>query len=196
VAAGAFTRDGHRLVTVGPEDGLRIHDLESGEVGEMIPGTSASGLVTVDLSPDGRMLVTGGGDGTVRFWELDPRRLQAVALPRLTIVEGRESVVAVAFSEDREGGEGVPVVLVATADGVTRRWPVTREDRYRLARKIVGPGPAPSEIQGDGPEVTTSGQVFAALLRSPANEPAAGEPRSEAVEVASNGKKPAALERR
>jgi hypothetical protein len=90
-------------------------------------------------------------------------------------VEGRDPVVAVAFSPD--GRE----VLVTTEAGTTRRWPVLPRDRYLLAENLVGAGPVPAEIEkslGFG----SHGEVFAALLQGAGEAPA--EPQPDLVALA------------
>jgi WD40 repeat protein len=64
------------------------------------------------FSPDGKLLATAGGDGSVRMWDLATR--QAIGAPLPADYGG--DVTGVAFSPDGK--------LLATAggDGVVRLW--------------------------------------------------------------------------
>lgn len=159
LAARFFGED--RLITAGPTEPLRIHDLSSGRRGLVIETSRDLDIRALDVSPDGRRLVTGSYDALVRFWDLaagEGGEIGAVLNKALTLVEGRHPVVAVAFSPDGKD------VLVTTEAGTTRRWPVLPRDRFLLARDLVGGGALPAEMR-ESLELRTHGEVFAALLQ-------------------------------
>lgn len=187
VRAAAFTPDGEQLITAGPNEPIRVHDLASGDLGAKVENSDGLTIHTLGVSPDGRRLVTGGDDGVVRFWDLSvdggPVLEESLSLES---VEVEEAIVAVSFTP-QDGKE----VLVTTESGVTHRWPVRWVDRYRLARKLVGKGPAP-EVVRSALESATRSDVFAALAPD-ASEPA--PPESDALTRAAETGGPAAAGR-
>lgn len=96
----AFSRDGHRLATVGNDNTVRLWDVDTGQpvghpLGFPTPLTGhLGGLPSVALSPDGHSLATGGFDGMVRLWNADTG--QPIGQP----FANNYAVVGLAFSPD------------------------------------------------------------------------------------------------
>ena len=183
--ATAILGDG-RLATAGLEEPLRIHDLAPGRAAVEVEDSHELAIRALDASPDGRLLAAGGNDGVIRFWSLGPGPTDARLEESLTLVEGRDPVVGVAFSPDGRD------LLVTTEGGTTRRWPVLPRDRYLLAEDLVGAGTVPAEIEKPL-RIKSHGEVFARLLeradRPPEEPPAVAQVALAAADGAAGARR-------
>lgn len=118
VNALAFNNDGSRLATAGLDKTARVWDVaevlkrqrakEGNQTVTMGPRVIIEGfeqgVFSVALSPDGKRIVTGGQDGSVRLWDLPAFRAgaaQRIALDKSTKLSGHGiTVECVAFSRD------------------------------------------------------------------------------------------------
>jgi WD40 repeat protein len=101
------------------------------------PGIAALNVVvgrvyTVGFSPDGRILATGGADGTVRLWDMATQR--QIGSP---LTAGTGPVVSVAFSPDGR------ILATGGADGTVRLWDVVTH-RQIGSLLTAGTGPVVS----------------------------------------------------
>jgi WD40 repeat protein len=121
VAHVGFSADGKRAFTVsgwkdskgklapGEDDTIRVWEVSTGKQLKRIDGTSGP-FECGALSPDGRLLATGGFDAAVRLWDLESGR-------EVTAFRGhRSGVTSVAFLP---GGRRL---LSASRDGTVRIW--------------------------------------------------------------------------
>ncbi len=122
LAAEAVKGPGSALVPAA-EESLRLALATCG--GRGFSGTTIGGhwgaILAVNISPDGKILATGGNDGTVRLWNMDDPTRDPLVLPH----HGPVSVVA--FLKDGR------LISTGTA-GPTRLWNPKNEDRTQTPR--------------------------------------------------------------
>lgn len=112
--------DGKRLMVVGESVG-RLYDLENGGVLREF-GPASNGSIGLDVSPDGRLALTCGYDGTPRLWDINT----GAELRRFTSHRG--TVWSVRFSPDGKrvltsgGGTWVGGKPVKGDDFAIRVW--------------------------------------------------------------------------
>ena len=147
VTALAFTRDGRWLVTACGEretkregGGLsymagdqtaRLWDLLAADPSRAV--TILRGheddLTSLDISSNGRWLVTGSRDKTARLWDLTAPNPQMTSI----VLNGHSAAItAVAVAADNRS------VITWSADGMARRWPIGSDTLRDQARRMVG----------------------------------------------------------
>ena len=89
----------------GEDNVLRMWDRESGKLVREMKGHTG-GVFCIDVSPDGRLAVTGSSDGTLRLWDL------STGEERSKIGPGKGIVACVRFSPDSQ--------LIVAGGGVVR----------------------------------------------------------------------------
>jgi WD40 repeat protein len=77
----AYSHDGKMLATVSRGESIRIWDVATRKALKLLPGAAGYGWALAAFMPDDATLITGGYDGTVRFWNVhegkEIRRLKA-----------------------------------------------------------------------------------------------------------------------
>jgi cytochrome c len=103
--------DDSRGISAGDDGTLRLWDLESGKELRRFDGHSKK-VVSVAVSPDGRLAASASWDRTVRLWDIETGQ-------ELRLFEGHEnSVNAVVFRPDGEA------LISAGYDGLLMFWPL------------------------------------------------------------------------
>src|SRR5262249_55076929 len=74
VFTARFVRDEHEILTTGVDGTVMSWDSASGQLRAAYRGGSRY-LADAVLTPDGAMVVAGGGDGLLRFWEAHSTKL-------------------------------------------------------------------------------------------------------------------------
>jgi WD40 repeat protein len=111
-SALAVAVGGGRGIAAGPS-GTRIWDLDTGRQLHLLPMVQ-DGAESVAITLDGRLVATGGHDGTVLLWDVDGGRVRAL------LRRHAGDVSALAFSRDGRA------LASGGADGVVRVWEVAR----------------------------------------------------------------------
>lgn len=94
--AATFSPDGKTLVTSGESDSNTVWSFPKGEVKSHLDGTATGGL-SINISPDGHTLVTGASaitDGKIKVWNLRTGKVLH------TLPGSKQGVSAVAISPD------------------------------------------------------------------------------------------------
>jgi WD40 repeat protein/serine/threonine protein kinase len=121
VSSLAFCPDGRLLASAGDDTSVRLWDATTHQAVRSLRGQRTAlcsvpcmnAHTTLAFSPDGKMMATGGGDGTVRLWGTATK--QVVALLR----GHTAAVMAVAFAPD-----GCSLVS-GDQEGTLKLWDVT-----------------------------------------------------------------------
>jgi len=131
-AIGLFTPDGTEVVTIGFADHrvLAWDAVTGAPHGDLLGGRIVTGG-RIDFSPDGKMIVSAGLDGTLNVWDRTSERKLA------TVDTGQTGVIGVAWHPQR------PIVVTTGAPGSVRFWNVSNprrpvEQRHRALTAPAG----------------------------------------------------------
>jgi WD40 repeat protein len=122
VRAVAYTPDGDGVLSAGQDHTARLWDRHTGRMERLFRGHTST-VASLACSPDGRLMATGGNDGTVIVHELS-RDQPADTLPGLSI----DSIPDLVFARDNRtlfacgGLRDAPTAWLAAWDAPTRRY--------------------------------------------------------------------------
>jgi WD40 repeat protein/tRNA A-37 threonylcarbamoyl transferase component Bud32 len=125
VKATAVTSDG-KLIIVGSRRGMTVLSAATLEVAQFRPIKPRQYMFDVAVSPDGRFVLSGGGDRTAQLWALPS------AQPEGPAIEHSSSVLAVDWSSDGQR------FVTAQRGGLVRVWSVPGTALPRTALKPGG----------------------------------------------------------
>jgi WD40 repeat protein len=147
----AWQPDGRRIASAGsdgPRRTVQVWDAQCGR--ELFALPHGREYYTAAFSPDGRMLVTGQGDGVVQVWDAQLGREVA------TLGRHKKEVRGVVFSRD-----GL-CLASASGDGRVKLWDATRLDQMQQARLTLQarvPGASLNVgFSSDGQRLATGGE--------------------------------------
>ena len=109
--SAAFSPDGRRIVSVGPDNLLRIWDVATGRELLALKGYTGS-VLSVAFSPDGRLIAAGDYDGKLKLWDA------TMGLELQTLKKQTTSVLSVSFSPDGTR------IASGSRDGTVKVWDV------------------------------------------------------------------------
>lgn len=129
---------GDKIVVVGTKDGdIELYDIAASSLLDKIPAHEGT-VWTLQVHPDGKSLITGGSDKTVKFWNFEIVQEEIPGtkrtMPRLKLVQSRilklnDDVLNVHFSPDSR------LLAVATMDNTVKVFFV---DSLKLFLNLYG----------------------------------------------------------
>lgn len=129
---------GDKIVVVGTKDGdIELYDIAASSLLDKIPAHEGT-VWTLQVHPDGKSLITGGADKTVKFWDFEIVQEEIPGtkrtMPRLKLVQSRilkvnDDVLNVHFSPDSR------LLAVATMDNTVKVFFV---DSLKLFLNLYG----------------------------------------------------------
>ncbi len=129
---------GDKIVVVGTKDGdIELYDIAASSLLEKIPAHEGA-VWTLQVHPDGKSLVTGSADKTVKFWNFDIVQDEIPGtkrtMPRLSLIQSRilkvnDDVLSVHLSPD------LRLLAVATLDNTVKVFFV---DSLKLFLNLYG----------------------------------------------------------
>jgi WD40 repeat protein len=116
VTAAALSGDGRRAATGGSAGRVKIWNAETGLAEFQLPVEQTVGVIGAEFSPsDDNLLLTAGGDGAARLWDLKARRV-------LHVFRHAEQGAAASALLAAHFSPGGARVLTAGDDGAMRIW--------------------------------------------------------------------------
>jgi WD40 repeat protein/transcriptional regulator with XRE-family HTH domain len=148
----AFSPNGQYLVTVEENRVIRILNIQTEEEILQFTHDHASGLNSIRFSPDGKLILTSGRDGTAALWDsVNGKALQS-------FVGHTGSIVNAAFSPDGN------YIFTASGDGTARLW---NEQTGQELRRFISPAYVSSAtVSPDGKYLLTGSNEGLARLWS------------------------------
>lgn len=111
-----FMVDGHSIISAWNDGKIRVFAPASGKLMTTIHNAHNMGVTAIAGTRDCRRIVSGGGDGQVRVWELQPNSHQLFASRK----EHKDTVTCIKIkSDDKEG-------VTAGSDGACIIWDLVR----------------------------------------------------------------------
>jgi WD40 repeat protein len=130
VNALAYSPDGKKLATCGPDGNVKVWNPETTKLMFSIPAHKGA-VYSVAFSPDGDLIASSGADKTAKLWKSAPSGT-AAKKPEFILGGHEGPVLSVGFSPDGKHlatGTGIP-----KKSGIVRIWDVeTGKEEHKLA---------------------------------------------------------------
>ncbi|XP_068448325.1 cilia- and flagella-associated protein 52 [Clinocottus analis] len=111
-----FMVDGHSIISAWNDGKIRVFAPESGRLMLIIHDAHKMGVAAIAGTKDCRRIVSGGGDGQVRVWELQPHSHRLLE----TMKEHRAGITCIKIKSDSKE------CVTASADGACIIWDIVR----------------------------------------------------------------------
>ncbi|KAM7008827.1 cilia- and flagella-associated protein 52 [Tautogolabrus adspersus] len=112
----AFMVDGHSIISAWNDGKIRVFAPESGRLMIIIPNAHRMGVTAIAGTRSCRRIVSGGGEGQVRVWELQPHGHKLLE----TMKEHKATVTCIKVKSNDK------VCVTASADGSCVIWDIER----------------------------------------------------------------------
>ncbi|EAT88393.2 hypothetical protein SNOG_04633 [Parastagonospora nodorum SN15] len=120
---------GDKIVVVGTKDGdIELYDIAASSQLDKIQAHEGA-VWTMQVHPDGKSLITGSADKTVKFWNFEIRTMPRLKLVQSRILKVNDDVLSVQFSPDSR------LLAVATLDNTVKVFFV---DSLKLFLNLYG----------------------------------------------------------
>ncbi|XP_048871689.1 cilia- and flagella-associated protein 52 [Brienomyrus brachyistius] len=117
-----FMRDGKSIISAWNDGKIRIFTPESGTLSGIIHNAHSMSVTAIAGTRDCRRIVSGGGEGQVRVWQIFPGSHQLVD----TMKEHKATITCIRVkSDDKE-------CVTASSDGACIVWDLVRFVRYKM----------------------------------------------------------------
>ncbi|MFN8366840.1 MAG: T9SS type A sorting domain-containing protein [Candidatus Kapaibacterium sp.] len=159
-----FSPDGKKIIYAGDEGIVYVEDWETGNNQQQFRGHGNAseniGVLSIDISYDGRKAVSGGVDNSVRLWDLETGSVQNIMFAHT------DSVTSVHFSPDGTR------ILTGSKDNTVRQW--STATGLELHTAIVGQGPVSAVDYTSTGDTLLTGEMTSGLISLFKNEKTTG----------------------
>ncbi|XP_056265803.1 cilia- and flagella-associated protein 52 [Pseudoliparis swirei] len=111
-----FMVDGHSIISAWSDDSIRVFAPESGRLMLIIHDAHRMGVTAIAGTRDCKRIVSGGGQGQVRVWELEPHGHRLLE----TMKEHKATITSIKITSDSKN------CVTASADGACIIWDIVR----------------------------------------------------------------------
>uniref|UniRef100_A0A8C2X6V7 Cilia- and flagella-associated protein 52 n=1 Tax=Cyclopterus lumpus TaxID=8103 RepID=A0A8C2X6V7_CYCLU len=108
--------DGHSIISAWNDGNIRVFAPESGRLMIIMPNAHRMGVTAIAGTRDCKRIVSGGGEGQVRIWEVEPNGHRLLE----TMKEHKATITCIKIKSDSKN------CVTASADGACIIWDIVR----------------------------------------------------------------------